>query len=72
MLLTTSTPYRENWDHDHCVFCTAEISDRAIDEHTEYNAAWATEDNYHWICPRCFDDFREQFDLKVATAPPTP
>ncbi len=61
--------YRADWDHDHCEFCHAEISDRPIDGHTEYNAAWVTDDDYHWICPRCFDDFRERFDWKIAIEP---
>jgi hypothetical protein len=55
-------PYRADWDHDHCEFCTAEISDRPVDDHTEFNAAWVTaDDSYHWVCPRCFDDFHERF-----------
>ena len=43
------------WDHDHCEFCMEEISDRdeAIQE------AYATEDNKHWICKRCFKDFED-------------
>ena len=72
MRWATWTPYRENRDHDHCEFCAAEISDRPVDEHTEYNAGWVTEDNYHWICPVCFADFREQFGWAVEGAAPTP
>jgi hypothetical protein len=60
-------PYREGWDHDHCEFCWSEISDQPVDEHVQHNAAWVTEDDdYHWICPRCFEDFREQFAWVVA------
>ncbi len=66
------TAYRENWDHDHCQFCAAEVSDRPVDEHTEYNAAWATEGYGHWICPTCFDDFRDRFGLVVEGSPPAP
>jgi hypothetical protein len=70
---STWTPYREHWDHDHCAFCAAEISDRPVDDHTEYNAAWVTEDNnYDWICPVCFVDFREQFGWAVEGSAPTP
>ena len=54
--------FRPGWDHDHCEFCGAEISDRPVDEHTEFNAAWVTaDDEYHWVCPRCFDDFATRF-----------
>jgi hypothetical protein len=60
------TPTRDDWDHDHCVFCSAEISDRPVDDHTDYNAAWVTSDDaYHWVCPACFDDFRERFEWFV-------
>ena len=63
------SPYREGWDHDHCAFCWAEISDQPIDEHTEHNTAWVTDDNYHWICPKCFDDFRERFAWVIEAEP---
>jgi hypothetical protein len=64
------TPYREGWDHDHCEFCWDEISDRPVDEHTRYNAGWVTaDDHYHWICPRCFEDFDERFAWKVEPTP---
>jgi hypothetical protein len=63
-------PYRDGWDHDHCEFCWAEISDRPIDDHTQYNAAWVTaDDHYSWICPGCFEDFRLRFDWEVEAPP---
>lgn len=69
------TPYREGWDHDHCSFCWAKISDRPFDEHDEHvqlSAAWVTtDDNYSWICPTCFDDFRQRFEWSVDDARPT-
>ena len=65
--------YQEGWDHDHCEFCWAEISDRPIDDHTEYNAMWVTaDDDYHWICPNCFSDFRTRFGWSVVGDEPTP
>jgi len=65
---------RENWDHDHCDFCMAKIWDRfnPSDDHVQYAAAWVTEDNHHWICPVCFDDFRERFGWVVEGSAPTP
>ena len=58
---------RPGWDHDHCSFCWAEISDRPIDGHTELNAAWVTtDDEYYWVCPGCFEDFREQFGWSIS------
>ena len=55
------TPYRLGWDHDHCDFCSAEISDDQTG-HADFNEAWVTaDDDYTWVCPKCFNDFRERF-----------
>lgn len=70
-VLTWATwrPVKPGWDHDHCAFCQAEISDRPIDEHTAYNAAWVTSpDQATWICPVCFEDFQVRFGWNVAQA----
>ena len=62
----TWRPSQPDWDHDHCSFCMAKISDRPVDGDTEYNAAWVTSnDEYHWVCPVCFEDFRESFRWTV-------
>ena len=47
--------FNESWDHDHCAFC----SDK-IDASTEN--AYCTTDYYHWICPECYNDFKEMFE----------
>jgi len=47
---------KENWDHEHCEFCF-----RIID--TQSPDGYATKDNKHWICPDCFNDFKNQFDF---------
>jgi hypothetical protein len=60
-------PSRPGWDHDHCEFCSGEISDRPIDDHTQFNAAWVTaDDEDHWVCPQCFDDFRDRFGWSIS------
>ena len=65
-------PFRDGWDHDHCAFCSAEISNKDLDDHTEFNAAWVTaDDNYHWICPPCFEDFRGRFEWTIEDPPNT-
>ena len=46
-----------------------EISDRPIDDHTEYNAAWVTDDDYHWVCSTCLEDFRARLAWLVETTP---
>lgn len=59
-------PSKPGWDHDHCAFCADEICDRPVDEHTSCNAAWVdVVDEYHWVCPVCFEDFRESFRWTV-------
>lgn len=54
-------PYRTGWDHDHCEFCGSKFSRDLDDLHEGY----VTEDNYHWICDGCYQDFRVQFGWRV-------
>lgn len=44
----------ERWDHDHCEFCGETID-------VNSPKAYATKDNYYWICRKCFEDFKEIF-----------
>jgi len=53
--------YSETWDHDHCAFCWATFSEMDEDLHEGYT----TDDEYHWICAPCYEDFREQFHWQV-------
>jgi len=46
---------QENWDHDHCEFCW-----KTLDASTE-EPAYCTEDCDSWICPDCYNDFKEAF-----------
>ena len=61
-------PYRRyaanpKWDHDHCAFCWEKFM---VDDHPDVlHEGYATLDDYHWICERCFQDFREQFRWTV-------
>lgn len=50
-------------DHAHCEFCWKKFGEG--DE--SINAGYTTSDMYRWICPQCFDDFRELFGWKTAT-----
>jgi hypothetical protein len=47
----------ESWEHDHCEFCMRTLSENPGD----LNEGYATEDEYHWICGDCYEDFKEQF-----------
>jgi hypothetical protein len=49
-------------DHDHCEFCWAKFSDESDD----LKAGYTTEDDYRWICDKCFDDFKEMFLFKTS------
>ena len=49
-------------DHDHCEFCWDKFSEYDGSLHEGYT----TEDNYHWICPACFEDFKEHFQWAVS------
>jgi hypothetical protein len=57
-------PYRRyaanrDWDHDHCAFCWAKFM--VEDVPGVLHEGYATQDDYHWICSSCFEDFREEF-----------
>ena len=65
------------WDHDHCHFCyDSAFSERYEDDLRE---GWTTsgpaglpgseqQPDYHWVCPDCFELYREQFGWTVETA----
>lgn len=52
----------QQWEHEHCEFCSAKFSDNADDLHTGY----VTKDQHYWICPDCFRDFKDQFRWEVS------
>jgi hypothetical protein len=64
--------YRQNprnpkWDHDHCSFCGVEF---CLKEHcNSLKEGYATLDDYYWICPTCFDDFKDLFGWEVVPEP---
>jgi len=54
-------PYRPGWEHDHCEFCYARLSQSEGDLQVGYT----TTDHYRWICEDCFADFCDEFEWKV-------
>lgn len=56
-------PRNSDWDHDHCAFCWATFM--VEDVPGVLHQGYCTLDEYHWICPTCFADFREQFAWTV-------
>jgi hypothetical protein len=61
-------PKNPSWDHDHCSFCRAEFT--VEDSPEALREGYCTLDDYHWICDRCFHDFKGLFGWRVAAAPP--
>src|SRR5437899_7472260 len=68
--------WSETWDHDHCAFCHAEFDTSpecdalragyAVAAHTVSGRQFP--DDYHWICPDCYQDFKARFRWIVASA----
>lgn len=59
LTLKKYTKYREDWDHDHCEFCSEKFMEEGNPDCL--HEGYATSDNYRWICKQCFDDFKEMF-----------
>jgi hypothetical protein len=55
---------KPTWDHDHCEFCQTKIA--GLDVPDSLHEAYGTPDLYRWVCPQCFEDFREEFKLVEA------
>ena len=55
-------PYRKGWDHDHCEFCGRKFTKNLPDT---LQIGYSTNDNYHWVCEDCFNDFKKQFEWRV-------
>ena len=53
--------WSEDWDHDHCVFCSATLS---LDEPGALTEGYAVQDDpkfgddYNWICVPCLEERR--------------
>jgi hypothetical protein len=48
-------------DHDHCEFCF----DRFSEDNKDINRGYCTEDDYYWICPTCYNDFKDLFQWRL-------
>ena len=51
-------------DHEHCEFCWATFSEFDGDLHEGY-CTEPTGKAAYWICPECYNDFKEKFDWKL-------
>lgn len=50
---------RPDWDHDHCIACTAKVTD--AEDPDVLQEAFASEGDRFWVCRPCFDDFAGAF-----------
>ena len=48
-------------DHEHCSFCWGKFGN--AEEFLQHG--YCTDDEHHWICNKCFDDFKELFQWKL-------
>ena len=55
----------EQWDHEHCEFCWTRFSDFEGDLHEGYCTQPSNTEKAHWICPECYNDFKERFRWKI-------
>ncbi len=62
---------RDDWDHDHCEFCWAKMTDLSkpdTDDHEYFSGGWVTaaaSDGGRWVCPTCFRELSESLDLRA-------
>ena len=61
----TWTQTRPDWDHDHCAFCWAKMGPESMPD--VLHQGFSTADEYDWVCPKCFADFKDELQLKLAT-----
>jgi len=61
-------PPRENWDHDHCEFCSAKFQ-RGVGT-AALSEGYCTVDEYRWICDKCYEDFKVRFKWKLQGSEP--
>ena len=50
-------------DHEHCIFCWAKLMEGGVND--AMSEGYTTDDGEQWVCPTCFDDFRERFHWTV-------
>jgi hypothetical protein len=52
-----------DWDHDHCDFCWQTFMSSNSPEVLQ--EGYTTEDRRHWICLKCYEDFKDRLHWKV-------
>ena len=57
---------RPDWDHDHCEFCSAKFMEDDLPD--ALREGYTTDNQYHWVCPTCFEDFKDRFEWALVEA----
>src|SRR6266851_3998236 len=62
-----------NWDHDHCEFCQIAfvVAGDAFARPPYATEGWTIDDEYSWICDRCFETYRARFGWTTRDRLPT-
>ncbi len=55
-------PLSGKWDHEHCEFCWDKFMLHPECLQKGYCTKPQNQRDAHWICPACYEDFREKFD----------
>ena len=59
------TPFSETWEHEHCEFCWAKFGTEQENLHQGYCTTPIHSSKSIWICPKCYADFKENFNWTV-------
>ena len=65
-------PFSEAWDHEHCIFCSAKfyLHEECLQE--GYCTQPQNSRDADWICPECYEDFKEMFGWTLQEKPMLP
>lgn len=58
-------PLSAQWDHEHCAFCWEKyyLQESCLQE--GYCTSPKNERGAYWICPACYEDFKDMFGWTV-------
>ena len=59
--------FSDDWNHEHCEFCFAKFMEKG-NENT-IQEGYCSLDNQNWICPTCYEDFKERFKWTLVEHP---
>jgi len=59
-------------DHDHCEFCWQTFMERPTERAITEGYRTRIGEVERWVCPSCFEDFREEFRFTVSEDSPPP